>query len=921
MDSKKYQNIVIKGSPSPEVLKVVFCLTEKKYKFEYTKFEGPFEFIFHQSLDESCDQSQENVFTSANAVVGLFCENQLCLEEKSLFEALNWEVTSLRSVVGSCMSHYHKKSGATLQLTDSVKACLMKINSELTRQGKSVLKQFSQVKYVWLAAIAPLFLVDSSQISKLQGVQKLCNFAGDFYKSINLNNLCNKCFSKTLCKGYFQTKTFNDLTVNFSAEVKEDIVNKETYPELDVEKVKKSFIETTKVKRKVQPEVVLPVKGEKNVLITAALPYCNNIPHLGNIIGCVLPADVYARYCRTRGWNTIYIGGTDEYGTATETKAIKENKTCQQICDEYHAKHKATYDWFNIKFDKFGRTTNEFQKGITQDIFKKLDENDCITEKATEQLKCRICDKFLADRFVEGTCPRPNCGYDDARGDQCDKCGDLMNAVELISPRCKVCKDLKRKDSEMNIGIETTNHLFIRLPKLEESLKEFLVKSTKNDGWSKNAKTTSAGFLQMGLQQRCITRDLKWGTEIPKKGYENKVFYVWFDAPIGYLSITNEYTDQWEKWWKNPEQVELYQFMAKDNVTFHAIMFPCTMIGCDDNYTMVSNLNSTEYLQYEDSKFSKSRGIGVFGNQAKETGIDAELYRYYMLAIRPETNDSKFYWEDFAAKVNNILNDTLGNFVNRPLKILNKSFDSTIPHDYDLQDIDCNVINKVNNALKEYLDDMSKCKIRDGLGKMMEIAGFGNKYIQDTKPWKFLKDDVEPDLRVKANTAVMIGANLTCLLAVLMEPFMPATSEKLCKILNVNFDEIGHLEEGTNFVQMLKPGHKINKCENLFRKIDSKEVEDLQDRFSEKFTPEQIEKMQNDINNQGTIVSDLKSKLGDAWKNDKNCRKEIEVLKELKQKLDKVTKKKKDKLEKGDSKQQGKKNTKNQGKGKNQKKK
>ncbi|ELK15312.1 Methionyl-tRNA synthetase, cytoplasmic [Pteropus alecto] len=342
---------------------------------------------------------------------------------------------------------------------------------------------------------------------------------------------------------------------------------------------------------------VLPVAGERNVLITSALPYVNNVPHLGNIIGCVLSADVFARYSRLRQWNTLYLCGTDEYGTATETKAMEEGLTPQEICDKYHVIHADIYRWFNISFDIFGRTTTPQQTEITQDIFQRLWNRGFVLQDTVEQLRCESCARFLADRFVEGVCPF--CGYEEARGDQCDKCGKLINAIELKKPQCKLCRSCP--------VVKSSRHLFLDLPKLEDRLEEWLGKTLPGSDWTSNARFIIRSWLRDGLKPRCITRDLKWGTPVPLEGFEDKVFYVWFDATFGYLSITANYTDQWERWWKNPEQVNLYQFMAKDNVPFHGLVFPCSALGAEDNYTLVSHLIAT-------GTFEDLTGI-VMGNE------------------------------------------------------------------------------------------------------------------------------------------------------------------------------------------------------------------------------------------------------------------------------------------------------------------
>lgn len=294
---------------------------------------------------------------------------------------------------------------------------------------------------------------------------------------------------------------------------------------------------------------VLPVEGERNVLITAALPYVNNVPHLGNIVGCVLSADAFARYCRGRGYNTLYIGGTDEYGTATEKKARDEGTTPQAICDKYHAIHRDVYDWFGISFDHFGRTTTPQHTEISQQIFTKLHSKDYFVENTVDQLYCVQCKSFLADRFVEGECPV--CGADGARGDQCDACSNLINAIELKNPRCKVAHEPREA-----LVIKSSKHLFFDLEKVQPNFEPWFERRKEEGVWTPNSIHVTESWLKKGLQQRCITRDLKWGVPVPIEGFEDKVFYVWFEAPIGYISITACYTEEWRKWWHNPEHVE-----------------------------------------------------------------------------------------------------------------------------------------------------------------------------------------------------------------------------------------------------------------------------------------------------------------------------------------------------------------------------
>lgn len=339
-------------------------------------------------------------------------------------------------------------------------------------------------------------------------------------------------------------------------------------------------------------KVKLPQKDKRNIMITSALPYVNNVPHLGNIIGCILSADCVARYHRNKNNNCIYICGTDEYGTATEKKAIEEGLTCQAICDKYNAIHQEVYQWFQCEFDYFGRTTTENQTEIAQNIFLELKKNGKLLEQEMDQLYDTKMDMFLADRFVTGTCPLANCGFEDARGDQCDKCGKLLDAVDLINPVSVMSKTTPI--------VKKSKHLFIKLDEIEPELKDWLQKSLLTDKiTSKNTKAIAGQWTKKGLMPRCITRDLKWGTAVPVKGYESKVFYVWFDAPIGYISMTKTYcgqNDDWKQWWMNPENVEYFQYMGKDNVAFHSVVFPSTLIGTGQNWTKVTSLRGASYI-------------------------------------------------------------------------------------------------------------------------------------------------------------------------------------------------------------------------------------------------------------------------------------------------------------------------------------
>ncbi|KAJ3088805.1 putative methionine--tRNA ligase, cytoplasmic protein rar1 [Quaeritorhiza haematococci] len=577
---------------------------------------------------------------------------------------------------------------------------------------------------------------------------------------------------------------------------------------------------------------VLPESGKRNILITSALPYVNNVPHLGNIIGCVLSADVYARYCRLRSYNVLYVCGTDEYGTATETKALEEGVSCQALCDKYHALHRSCYEWFGIDFDYFGRTTTKAQTEIAQDIFLKADKNGYTLEETMTQLYCEKHQSFLADRFVEGTCP--HCSYPDARGDQCDACGKLLNATELIKPLCKLC------------GVtpipRDSRHIFLDLGKLQGKCETLFKQSSTEGQWSENGIHITNSWLKEGLKPRCITRDLKWGTPVPKKGFEKKVFYVWFDAPIGYLSITANYSpDGWRRWWKQPSsqgkkgkkdektEVKLYQFMGKDNVPFHTVIFPCSLMATGEDWTLLHHVSTTEYLQYENGKFSKSRGVGVFGNNVMDSGIPVEVWRYYLLSNRPETADSQFTWSAFAAANNSELLANFGNLVNRVVKFLIAKYESVVPEyrpKSGLDEPEKKLIEEVNALLTQYVDALESVKLRLGLKLLMDISARGNAYLQENR----LDNNLFANNRSRCDAVVGTAINLAYLLSALCYPYMPTTSESICRQLNLPVRSLGVSWDATD----VGVGHRIGEAEYLFKRIEESTIEELRKRYSGK---------------------------------------------------------------------------------------
>ncbi len=543
----------------------------------------------------------------------------------------------------------------------------------------------------------------------------------------------------------------------------------------------------------------------KKRLITSALPYVNNIPHLGNLIQ-VLSADVFARFCRLKGYETMYVCGTDEYGTATETKALEEGITPKELCDRYYTVHSEIYSWFNIAFNNFGRTSTREQTEIVQHIFRKLDENGFIKEKTDEQLYCISCEMFLADRYVRGTCP--HCNSSDARGDQCENCGKLLDPTELIEPGCGTCGNTPE--------VRETNHLYIDLPAILPRLQEWMEESSVRGHWARNAVQMTQAWIRDGLHERCITRDLKWGIPVPKDGYRDKVFYVWFDAPIGYISITASLTGEWEKWWKNPEEVELFQFIGKDNIPFHTVIFPCSLLGTGEPWTLLHHMSSSEYLNYGDGKFSKSKGVGVFGNDVRDTGIPADVWRFYIYYNRPEKSDAVFTWDDFQTRVNSELIGNLSNLVNRTLTFVHRFFDGKVPG-IDGSSRFWKEVRKQEERITEHFE---KAELKEALKAILALSSYGNKAFQDGEPWKTRK--TEPK---KAEALLHDLVYLIRDLAVLTAPFIPETAGRISRFLHVShisWDALGK-DEGLP---------AIEKPEILFELLEDDQILSLRKRFS-----------------------------------------------------------------------------------------
>lgn len=571
-------------------------------------------------------------------------------------------------------------------------------------------------------------------------------------------------------------------------------------------------------------------------LITSALPYVNNIPHLGNLIQ-MLSGDVFARFCRSRGYDTLYICGTDEYGTATETKAIEVNKTPRELCDYYYGEHTKIYDWFHIKFDKFGRTSNDECTEITQALFNDLDKNGYIKEHANKQLFCPHCNMFLADRYVHGTCPK--CGSEKARGDQCDDCGSLLDPTELKEPKCATCGSTPE--------VRETKHLYIDLPSISKKLDGWMNEVSVKGKWSDNAINITKAWIRDGLNERAITRDLKWGIPVPKAGYEDKVFYVWFNAPIGYMSITKQLANElvkagkqsfdWKSWWlpeeseegKSKAAVDLFQFIGKDNIPFHTVIFPCTLLGSSHNWTKLYHMSSTEYLNYESGKFSKSRGVGVFGTDAIETGIKADAWRFYIFYNRPEKQDYQFTWKEFREKYNGELLGNLGNLVNRTLLFVNKYYEGIIPD----APVDEALWAKVRELEAKITENLEWANLRDAFHQIFEISDIANKAFQDGEPWKTRSENPEAAAKLIHNLCYVIKD-----LMIMAHPFIPQFAETILSYLGKQISEPCFGEEpvagGLNWSDLGKTEglDKVGETAVFFTPLDQKTADAFRDKFS-----------------------------------------------------------------------------------------
>ncbi len=558
------------------------------------------------------------------------------------------------------------------------------------------------------------------------------------------------------------------------------------------------------------------------ILITSALPYVNGVPHLGHLVGCLLPSDVYARYMRMMGHEVLYVCGTDEHGTPSEVGAAKEGMDVADYCLKYHNRHKEAYDAFNLSFDYFGRTSSEQNREITYHIFEQLDKNGLIEEESIKQIFSIDDNRFLPDRYVTGTCP--HCGYDKARGDQCENCTKVLDPTELINPRSTI-------SGSTNLEVRETKHLFLNLPKLEKQLAEWV--KSKEPFWPDVAYSIAQKWLKEGLRPRCITRDLKWGFPVPKKGFEDKVFYVWFDAPIGYLGITKQWADEkpgersWKDWWLDAKDVYYVQFMGKDNVPFHSISFPATLLGTGENWTKVDYLKGMSYLTFEGGKFSKSEQRGVFAEDAVKE-FPADYWRYWLISNAPEASDSSFTFDLFAGVVNKDLNGVLGNFVSRVMKMTASKIGAEVPAGGEMTEVEEKLIADLQEKADNYCKYMEGLEFKKAMNELRAIWADGNNYISVTEPWTVIKTDP-----ARAAAILRVCLNLIRIYALLSAPVMPETSAKILAKFGLNAADMPVLKgfNAAKEIEALQPGHKFEVGDALFERIAPEKTEELKAKY------------------------------------------------------------------------------------------
>jgi len=553
--------------------------------------------------------------------------------------------------------------------------------------------------------------------------------------------------------------------------------------------------------------------------VTAALPYANGLLHLGHLAGAYLPADLYVRYQRARKREIVFLCGSDEHGVAITVTAEKEKITPQAVVDRYHALNKAAFEKFGMSFDNYSRTSLPLHHRTAQEFFGEFHKRGILREKQEQQLYCEKDKMFLADRYVEGTCP--NCKNSEARGDQCEKCGSWLNQADLIEPKCKICGTTP--------VVRTTSHWYFPLGEFQSRLEVYIRERSARDGWKENVLRYCDSWFKEGLQDRAVTRDLGWGVKVPVQGYESKVIYVWFDAVLGYISSGKEWAartsnpDAWKDFWLDPD-TKYVAFIGKDNVVFHCIVFPAMLMawndGGKDQYVLPENVPANEFLNFEGQKFSKSRGWGI-DLQNFLNHFPADPLRYTLAINLPESRDSDFYMKDFQARTNNELADILGNFINRTLAFTEKNFGGVVPAAGSLQELDREMLRILAESPTTVGALYERYKFRDAVVESMNLARAANKYFNDSQPWKTLKSDPS-----QCATTINVCLQVVRSLAILFEPVVPAIAQRVWNTINLTDTpcEAGWESAAT---PSLPVGHRMNKAEILVTKIEDEKIDPI----------------------------------------------------------------------------------------------
>lgn len=567
------------------------------------------------------------------------------------------------------------------------------------------------------------------------------------------------------------------------------------------------------------------LENPKRYTITAALPYTNGPIHIGHLAGVYVPSDIYSRYLRLQGKDVAFICGSDEHGVAISMKAKKEGITPQQVIDKYDGIIRQSFLDFGISFDNYSRTSSEIHHKTASEFFKKLYDNGDFIEETTEQLYDAKADQFLADRFVTGTCPK--CDNPEAYGDQCEKCGSTLNATDLINPKSTIT-------GETPI-LKSTKHWFLPLNRYESFLREWILEGHKND-WKPNVYGQVKSWVDGGLEPRAVTRDLDWGIDVPVPGAEGKKLYVWFDAPIGYISATKEWAARegkdWEPYWKDAD-TKLVHFIGKDNIVFHCIIFPA-MLKAEGSYILPDNVPANEFLNLEGNKLSTSKNWAVWLHEyLQDFPEKQDALRYALTANAPETKDNDFTWKDFQARNNNELAAIFGNFINRVVVLTNKYYDGIVPKPNEFSEVDEQTLAELKAYPAVISSSIERYRFREALGELMNVARLGNKYLADEEPWKMIKENPE-----RVQTQMYVALQIASSLAILSEPFLPFTSAKLCNILQIKVNNWNLEFENWN---LTKPGHQIGQAEILFAQIEDVEIQKQLDKLEATKTANQVE--------------------------------------------------------------------------------